>query len=297
MTFGLLVLLVGGCISSVTPTTTTRPVTSAPGSIPGVSRVSGIKADVRLLTSSGETTVLEVTVDTLIRQMKRSCPGQSCPEKLNFRIKSSVLVDYRRVAVADASSLLVDNEAGAESSVAQVLTVENTAAGNHCVAAFSQILPVDAGTVVGKEGLIGYYDHLDIDFGQAKPSASVTKCSTAGLVDANGTFVSTEGPGCGGLPNGITTDLAGTKLPDDEVMVLVPTCPQDLVAVILKDGEMMPEATRLVVGHDSGGFVAYVMPRVAGRWRVVTLPVARYRGTVPDESPYWDVVISPPREF
>lgn len=191
----------------------------------------------------------------------------------------------------------MENESGAESSVTQALSVANIAAGNHCVAAFSQILPVDAGAVVGGEGLIGYFDHLDIGPTEVESAANVTNCSTDGLIEAGGTFVPTEGPGCGGLPNGITTDLDGEKLPDDELMVMVPTCPQDLVAVILKDGEVVPDATRLVPGQARGGFVAYTMPRTVGRWRVATLPVAGYQGTVPDDAPYWDVVISPPREF
>ena len=179
--------------------------------------------------------------------------------------------------------------------MAQVLTIEPVESGDHCVAVFSQVLEVVDGKVVGREAVIGTYEHLPSNESQA---SSDRNCSTRGLTGADGTFAQSDGSGCGGLPNGITTDpLTGSDLGIEELMVLVPTCQQDLVAVIISNGKILPSDTRLVAGHDEAGFMSYVMPRTGGYWRVATLPDEQFRGTVSDASPYWDVVVSPPREF
>ena len=56
----------------------------------------------------------------------------------------------------------------------------------------------------------------------------------------------------------------GDDLGIEELMVLVPTCQQDLVAVIISNGKILPSDTRLVAGHDEAGFMSYVMPRTGG---------------------------------
>jgi hypothetical protein len=286
----LLTSLIGGCSSVGVATTSTQ------FAVPGVANLVGIEADARLLSSTGENRILEVTVTTQVRYLERTCPdSQACPEEHVFQVRSSALVDYRQGAVAEAGVLTVENEVDATSTLAQVLTIEQVQPGGHCVAAFSQLLEVVNGEVVGREGLIGTYQYLASKDSQASLDLN---CSTQGLTTANGTFSSSKGSGCGGLPNGITTDpLTGSDLGAEELMVLVPTCQQDLVAVIVSNGEVLPNDTRLVAGHDEAGFMSYVMPRLDGHWRVVTLPDEQFRGTVPDESPYWDVVVSPPREF
>ena len=166
----LLTSLIGGCSSAGGSTTTVRSVTSTTSSIHGVSNVVGIDSDVRLLTTAQETSVLEVTVATYIRELQQTCPDpQACPEKHVFQVRSSALVDYRLSALGEVDELVVDNEADATSSVAQVLTIENVEPGDHCVAVFSQLLQVDDGTVVGREGLIGTYDHLSLPLVNCNP--------------------------------------------------------------------------------------------------------------------------------
>lgn len=297
LTLVLLASLVGGCTSRER-TNGIGTATSPTAPILGASHAAGIKLDARLLTSAQGASVLEVRVTTLRRQLGRSCPdAQNCPEEFAFLVRSSALVDYRLSALSETDDLVVENEVDAISSVTQVLTFENIEPGDHCIAVFSQILQLKDGTVVGREGMIGTYEHVTLSAGDSQPTSVVTHCSTSGLTAADGTFVALDEGGCGGLPNGITTDPTGSKLPDDVLMVLAPACPQDIVTVIFRDGEIVPEETRLLHGEERAGFYAFVMPRLSGRWRVATLPVERYRGTIPDGSGYWDIVISPPREF
>ena len=241
---------------------------------------------------------LEVTITTHLRQLERLCPSsQGCPTTRAFLIRSSALLDYRFAALADANELVVDNQVNATSSTAQVLTFQDLEPGDHCLTVFSQILQLEDGAVVGREGLVGIQRHIGQDSSGSEAPIGTGDCNSKGLAIAEGTLIPSSEESCGGLPNGITTDPSGSALAANEIMVLVPICPQDQIAVILEDGEVISDLTRLVAGDNQDGFFGFIMSRPRGRWRVATLPDDRYLGTVPEVSSYWDVVISPPREF
>ncbi|GIU93278.1 MAG: hypothetical protein KatS3mg011_2184 [Acidimicrobiia bacterium] len=171
----------------------------------------------------------------LIRILSPECDEQ-CPELLTHLVKSGVLVDYRLTTVGEVQELVVPNKVDAISSVVQTLTLEGVPPGEHCIAVFFQDLRVDDGEVIGREGMMGWYRHLNLSPEESETPSIRSYCSTDGLPVAEGTFVPLEAEGCRGLPNGITTDpTTGTRLPDGQLMVLVPTCPQDLVADTPRD--------------------------------------------------------------
>ncbi|MEX2252451.1 MAG: hypothetical protein WD895_10375, partial [Acidimicrobiia bacterium] len=293
----LLAVLFDGCSADNSQTSPSGTQSTPSSDISRPPDVAGIEADTRLVSTQGAL-LLEVTITTHLRQLERLCPSsQHCPTTRAFLIRSSALLDYRFSALADATELVVDNRVDATSSTVQVLTFQDLEPGDHCLTVFSQILEIDDGGVVGREGLIGIHKHLAADPSGSEASSGTGECNTKGLVIAEGDFIPSSEESCGGLPNGITTDPSGSALSANEVMVLVPTCPQDQIAVILEDGEVISDDTRLIVGDDPQGFLGFIMPRARGRWRVATLPDDRYLGTVPEGSSYWDVVISPPREF
>lgn len=291
---GLLLFLISGCSSTSISTTSETVSASSPGSL----SAAGIEADTRYLTSSEGESDLEVTVTTYLRPTEQACAeDQECPDEYSYMLRSSALLDYGTSSAAGSEEITLET-GEAESSLGQILTFEDVEPAGHCLVVFSQILRLsEDGSIVGREGVIGAYEHLTPDSEGSQQASSQADCLTTGITTADGTFVPLDGSSCGGLPNGITSDLSGNALPDEDVLVLVPTCPQSLVAVVLHNGEIVPEHTRLVAGQDESGYLAYVLPRLSGRWRVATLPDQRYQGTVPDDSAYWDVVISPPREF
>lgn len=270
--------------------------TSALASMPSPLNATGIEADAQLVRVEPGVSSLEVAVTTHVRQVRGCDAAGQCPGEYVYLVKSSVLLDYRFGAQADPAKLTVINAVGASSSVKRVLTIQNVDPGVHCLVVFSQILRIEDDAVTGGEALVGTFELASLG-SKTTGSTSVDRCSTKELTPADGTFVPFDNGGCGGLPNGITTDLDGNDLSVEELLVLVPTCPQSLVAVILNDGEMVPEQTRLVAGQPRDGFFGFVLPRLRGRWRVAILPDERFREALPADSPYWDVVISPPREF
>jgi hypothetical protein len=284
----LLVGFLAGCVSTPSPGST---------AFSGVDHAAGISFAAELNGSGSGTPVLEVTITTLRHQYEQFCAEDECPDELLLQVRTSAMIDYRLAATAEASPFVVVNQAGATSSVDQVITFAGVEPGDHCIVVFSQILEVVDGAATGPEGMIGTYDHVTLGDSESDENPT-SHCSTDHVPMAQGSFTQMDEGGCGGLPNGITSNPATDQpMPTDEIMVLVPTCQQDIVAVIHQDGVLSMDETRLVTGRLETGFVAYPMPRPEGRWRIATVPVDEYRSIVPANSSYWNVVASPPREF